>query len=823
MLSGSYGGSLKLWDLSTAKLVKNLEGWFTSATTLAFLPDGKTALSGSSNGDISWWDIDAGEEFGNVKIQSGEVTALAVSADGRQALSGSQDTNVHLFDTGTGRVLQTFVGHSAKICSVAFSADGKSALSYSVDDEIKQWDLTTGLEENRFSNQNFEPAKVTTVSISSDGKFALTGLADRTMRLWDLGTGRELHTFVGHSEEIGLVAFSPDRKSVLSGDTGKTIKIWNLATGKATRSIPGKSGFGDGLAFSPDGKLALINNTNDQKILLMDLTTGEQLMGFPIPTSFLSISSTAFSPDGRSAVIGSYFKGIALLDLVGGKETRIFPQYTIEPGTLRFAPSGNRILFGSKDHAVKVVDLTTGEEVFNLVGHTDGVNSLALSPDGDLIFSGSSDGTVRIWAMATGKILRVSDFHSGAVTSLALSPDMKSFLAGFHSNPPLIVPTGFDFGKQELITRLRQYSDYAVSYDLDINGNVVPQPGRALIRRYSAAKRGGITFLPQGGKDLAEVWETGIGSYMVQAAWHGDLSLLTYALTLGESVNWADANGASLLMWAIYGNQPGAVKYLVSQGADIGKNGRIWIDPAKDKYYGSPLAVAAGERASFDLLKYLVETCGMDVNGRDLEASTQKNTGWTPLFWACDSGDAKKVEYLIKHGARIDDSYQGSTALVQSLSVSDNVSEEIPLLLIDRGADTGNRALLLLAAKHGFTQVFKILVESSKDWMEENSDGTNGLHFTSLGTGNIEIAHYYLDKGIHVNSQNDLGWSALHFAARQGNAELVSYLLSKGANPRLEALADDGSGPKKVTALQIALINSNQDIVELLVAAGGTE
>jgi WD40 repeat protein len=59
---------------------------------------------------------------------SGSVTSVAFAPDGKTALSGGEDSTLRLWDLASGREIRTFVGHSGSVTSVAFALDGKTAL-----------------------------------------------------------------------------------------------------------------------------------------------------------------------------------------------------------------------------------------------------------------------------------------------------------------------------------------------------------------------------------------------------------------------------------------------------------------------------------------------------------------------------------------------------------------------------------------------------------------------------------------------------------------------------------------------------------------------
>ncbi len=263
-------------DLETGRIIKTLEGHSSSVYSVAFSPDGKTALSGSDYKTVKWLDLETGRIIKTLEGHSNVINSVAFSPDGKTALSGSNDDTVKWWDLSTGNVIKTLEGHSDKVESVAFSPDGKTALSGSWDETMKWWDLVTGNVIKTLEWHSWR-SDVYSVAFSPNGKTALSGSDDKTVKWWDLSTGNVIKTLEGHSNDVISVAFSPDGKTALSGSDDKTVKWWDLATGNIIKTLEGHSNDVNSVAFSPDGKTALSGST-DNTIRLWNLKTGEEII-----------------------------------------------------------------------------------------------------------------------------------------------------------------------------------------------------------------------------------------------------------------------------------------------------------------------------------------------------------------------------------------------------------------------------------------------------------------------------------------------------------------------------------------------------------------
>jgi WD40 repeat protein len=427
-LSGSSDKTLRLWDLATGRLIRQFEGHSGRVTSVAISPDGKTALSGSEDYTLRLWDLATGRLIRKFEGHSAYWGNRSVifSPDGKTALSGT-DHALLLWDLASGREIRKFEGHSGVVTSVAFSPDGKTALSGSYDHTVRLWNVATGREIQKFDSD----ATVWSVAFSPDGKTALSG---GTLRLWDVATGREIRKFEEYGGQLALSgAFSPNGKTVLSGNWNKALLLWDLASGRLIRKFEGDSGKVSSVAFSPDGKTALLGST-DKPLQLWDLATGRlirKIVGY-------GVNSVAMSPDGKTALSGGD-KTLRLWDLASGLKIREFNGHSGEVTSVAFSPDGKTALSGSRDQTLRLWDLATGLEIRRFEGHSGDVTSsifsrdveiaVAFSPEGNTALSVSEDG-LRLWDLATGLEIRKFERHPYVDWSVAFSPDGKTALTG---------------------------------------------------------------------------------------------------------------------------------------------------------------------------------------------------------------------------------------------------------------------------------------------------------------------------------------------------------------------------------------------------------
>ena len=87
-----------------------------------------------------------------------------------------------------------------------------------------------------------------------------------------------------------------------------------------------------------------------------------------------------------------------------------------------FSPDGKTALTGSFDNTARLWDARTGKPIGKAMRHDGTVRAVAFSPDGKAALTGSFDDTARLWDARTGKPIGKAMRHNGTVEAVAFSP-----------------------------------------------------------------------------------------------------------------------------------------------------------------------------------------------------------------------------------------------------------------------------------------------------------------------------------------------------------------------------------------------------------------
>jgi ankyrin repeat protein len=108
-------------------------------------------------------------------------------------------------------------------------------------------------------------------------------------------------------------------------------------------------------------------------------------------------------------------------------------------------------------------------------------------------------------------------------------------------------------------------------------------------------------------------------------------------------------------------------------------------------------------------------------------------------------------------------------------------------MLIDHGADINavskDKKTPLHLAKD--PHVAEILMKNNADHKKDNKEQVDPPLLTAAFQGNLEVCRVLVEGGVDVNLQDERGRTALFMAVRANKAEVLSYLLSQGANPNI--------------------------------------
>ncbi|MEL7672419.1 MAG: CARDB domain-containing protein [Chloroflexota bacterium] len=284
LASGSWDGTIRLWDTATGQTINTLTGHGDRVTGVVYSPDGSRLVSGSWDGTVRLWDVASGQQIGMFE-HGAEINTVAISFDGTRVAAGGLnpeggglDGRIRAWDLGSSALvgeIATYgvvsgidfigtdliaVGSAGKSCSQggdgvelyslssgepALALEGDSGwingLAVSADGALiagtgqmelcggngAVWVWNSGTGQLQITLDTGGGSAATAVTFGASGQIVAAGGEDGTVRVWSTGSPAPLAALGGHNA-VTSVAISPDGTLLASGGSDTAIRLWGV-------------------------------------------------------------------------------------------------------------------------------------------------------------------------------------------------------------------------------------------------------------------------------------------------------------------------------------------------------------------------------------------------------------------------------------------------------------------------------------------------------------------------------------------------------------------------------------------------------------------
>lgn len=422
---GASKGGVKIRDVRTGKVTRELPGYKGKLREICFSLDGKCLHTVDSDGP-QVWDLATGKEDpeARARLAMAKRRGVWVSPDWQMAISSPDSRRAggifespigksQIRDAGTGRLKLEVMGNVADC-----SPDG-TQVAVRNGNLLQLWDVRTGQKQVDLLGHT---GPIHCLAFSPDGRRIASGCTHGTVRIWSPGAPQASFVLEDRTEYILCMALSGDGMRIVTGGKGGTLKLWDARTGQPVRQWRGHAGEVRSVAFSPDGQ-RIASGGKDKTARVWDVQGGRELLA--LREFKKSVVCVGFSPDGEQLFAGEFDNTPSIWDSRTGKKVAGGLQEIRGATNAVWSRDGKQLAATFGGWSAQLHDAKTGQKTVRLEGHRGPVNSVAFSPDGRLLATAGSDGAACVWDAETGHEALHLPVHRSSVGDLSFSPDSR--------------------------------------------------------------------------------------------------------------------------------------------------------------------------------------------------------------------------------------------------------------------------------------------------------------------------------------------------------------------------------------------------------------
>ena len=402
-VSNADGKTIKIFDLSTGLLIKELED---SVNNLAFFKISKNKdlmITYNYEEKAQLWNLNTGKLYKEFLLNFTTITF----SDSEELIAYGEDNLIVLWDVKKEKIIKKINKHLSPIKLIKFIKQDTIILSKSQDNKIIIWEIDTEnniavIDSGKMLNNRY-------ISIQNNEETKIYDIEELEYKI----TIPTISKIDICNDDNFLLTFNKNTNSIIVYSLVNRNEIYNIDLKDSEDEI-----FTE---FSTDRKYLLICNNTKHEITIYNLETGAKIISNPtnywIETAFLSFDNSQY------AFIDSENE-IHVVELMSNKPVKVLQNIYKSFGyifkyILFFSKNGKYILEKNHSFINNVLEIESDEIKSNFNRLVHSIDSVSCSPDGKIIASLCSNA-IKLWDFSNGTL--ITKFLTGKASSIKFSP-----------------------------------------------------------------------------------------------------------------------------------------------------------------------------------------------------------------------------------------------------------------------------------------------------------------------------------------------------------------------------------------------------------------
>lgn len=225
---------LQVWDVAGGGCVCEFPGNIGGISLVAFSPDGcgVVSVTGTEGGMLRLWDLSSRRCVYQASCGGAACGQLAMAMHAAGPIATTQNGRIYYLSTPGWCVdvhpMQRLRADCASRGAVAMTSDGTAAF-FCHENRAEFWDL----DEQRFLKAVTHPSGDIRAAAVSDERKGITAGDDCVVRIWNLHSGQMEAEMAGHTKPITGMAHDRTGRFVATASEDCTVRLWDTQKQRA--------------------------------------------------------------------------------------------------------------------------------------------------------------------------------------------------------------------------------------------------------------------------------------------------------------------------------------------------------------------------------------------------------------------------------------------------------------------------------------------------------------------------------------------------------------------------------------------------------------